>query len=118
MIQALRGLQGLQEPLERQAQCQDLQVQQALRVQTVQLETQGQPVLPATLDLLVQQEPTALLVQLDQLVQLEILVQQVRQVIQVLLDLLVLMVLLVQQDRRDQQDLQVLTHLSYSAYLC
>ena len=110
MIQALQAPQGLQDLLEQTAQCQDLPVQQAQLVQTVQLETQDLPVLPVTLDLLVQQEPT---VQQDQLDQPEIPVQQDRLVILGLPDLLVLTALQVQQDqqvilgRLVRQDLQV-----------
>ena len=35
MQQALQAPQGLQDPLEQTAQCQDLQVQQVLQVQLV-----------------------------------------------------------------------------------
>lgn len=62
MIQALRGLQALQGLLERQAQCQDLQV---LRVRLVHRDQQVQLVRQ---DLQVQQ---VLLVRQDQAVQLE-----------------------------------------------
>ena len=81
MIRALRGLQALQEPLERQAQCQDLQVRQVILVQ------QDQQVTLVQQDLLVLQEIQVLLVQQDQRVQLEPLVLPVQLVRQALMQL-------------------------------
>ena len=88
MIQALQGLQALLEPLERQAQCQDLQVQ---LVELVLLE------------------PQAILVQQD------LLVRQVQQVPQVRQDQAVL---LVQLERQVLLARQALMQLHCQAYLC
>lgn len=88
VIQALRGLQALQDLLEQTAQCQvlpDLRVQQVLTVQQDLLVRQVQPVLQAQQDLLVQtvqlvpQDRQVLPVLPEQLARQGQLVQQVLQ---------------------------------------
>ena len=115
MIQALRGLQALQDLLEQTAQCQDLQVQ------PVQLVLQDQLVI---LVQLVRQEIQVLQVRLDLREQLGLLEQLVQPVIQ---DLKVLLEILDQQDQREQLEplvlpvllvRQALMQLRYQGYLC